>query len=273
MNRKNLLHLLIIGASLTTSLTTAPAQLPAWQEKPWLGYFVGSDRRTFAIGINPDGVIELEIKSSNGTRMGFSKAILIAPTVMAESEKGWTTLQKVKDSLSTTDKATDKPTKVTYRGKVTGGVEYEVIVEFDRDKISFGGRIVDKGTTTKPLKFQTRCRFQQPYQRVDPDKEKAKLSKDKIKFVRIDKKKDSCGIIDSVNFADAEKFGPLSAVEVEMYAYGKPRLLFSSSGRTPIVLQNPNFEPLSPMKGFVIALEHDPVKDPNGNDRLIFEAK
>ncbi len=249
------------------------AQLPIWETKPWLGYFAGHDRSKFAMGIKSDGIIELEIKDKNGARMSFTKSILIVPTIMADGEKGWYPLTRIRESMSTTDKPTDEPKKLTYRGKATGGAEYEMVVDFDRDKISFGGKIVDKGETKKPIKFQIRCKFQQPYKGTSEANAKKSTARDSIKYLKMDKKKGSCGIFESIDFSDEATFGPLSFIEVEMKNYMDHGLTFRSEGTIPLLLENPSKVASPPMDGFVIVFEHDPAKDPKGDARMVFELK
>jgi hypothetical protein len=253
------------------SLHPLQAQLPILHKKPWLGYFAGYDRNKFAMGVNYNGTIELEIKDKKGTRMAFKRAIIFAPYVIAEGEKGWYPLDKIRESMSTTDKPTDQPELLTYRGKVTGGAEYEVVVEFDRDKVSFGGKIVDKGETKKPIKFQMRCKFQQPYHGMKVDKKIT--AQDFIKFVKVDKKKDKCGIFETINFANEDTFGPLSSLEVQMKNYMNYGLTFSAEGNVPLTLENPYKVASPPMEGFVIVFEHDPEKDPQALSRMVFELK
>jgi hypothetical protein len=269
------MKILIFSTLSIFSLSLQPllAQLPIWDTKPWLGFFAGHDRNKFAMGIKSDGSIELEIKDKKGQRMGFSKGIIILPTVMAEGEKGWAPLNRVRTTMSTTDKPTDQPKKLTYRGKVTGDAEYEVVVEFDRDKISFGGKIIDKGATKKPIKFQIRCRFQQPYKGASPESAKKSTAKDTIKYLRMDKKKGQCGIFESIDFSKDETFGPLSFLEVDMKNYMNYGLSFRSEGQLPLILENPNKTPAPPMDGFAIIFEHDPAKDPKGYARMVFEIK
>jgi hypothetical protein len=148
-----------------------------------------------------------------------------------------------------------------------------MIVDFERDKISFGGKLVDKGETKNPIKFQIRTKFQQPYKGTSEANAEKTTARDTVKYHKVDKNKGSCGIFESIDFSDEAKFGPLTFIEVEMKNYMNYGLTFRSQGNLPLLIENPEKVSSPPMDGFVIVMEHDPAIDPKCEARMVFELK
>ncbi len=264
MSRTYFFSLLSCGLSISSAF----AQLPALVNHDRLGYFVSYERRSFQFGISSVGEITLEIIGSSGKPMGFTRAVKIEPVIMDLSDPKPYAKKFLADSLTTTQQATDKPEKITFRGKVTGDAEFEITIEFKGDEIMMGGKLVNPGTLKTPV-FQIDTRFQQPYKSTAEDKLESATEKDRIAFVRTDKKKDKIGVYEVVDFTDEKKFDKgQTAIAVEFAAYDGKELEFTLEGLGEMKLTNAYATAYAPMKGFRIAWRHDPAKDPEAKGRI-----
>jgi len=256
------------------SMLPAVAQLPALQEKPWLGHFVGYERRDFTCGIKEDGKMVIEAKNSKGSFMGFQKTITITPEIVETVGGKAVVKQIIPDSLTSADKPTDKPEKTTFRGKVTGDAEFEMVAEFDGNEVKVGGRMLSPGTLTNPLHFQIRVRFGDVYRNVADDKLKDAAKKDRIEYVRLDKKKGKVGSMESIDLASADISGKgLSAVAVELSCYDERKFEYLLQGDGQLLLENPRGLASLPKDGFCILWRGDAQKDKDGKGRLVMEVK
>ena len=256
------------------SILPALAQLPALQEKPWLGHFVGYERRDFTCGIKEDGKMVLEAKNAKGSVLGFQKSLTISAEIVETVSGKQIVKQVIPESLTSADKPTEDPQKITFRGKVTGDAEFEMVAEFDGDNVFVGGRMLNAGTLTNPLHFQIRVRFGDIYRNVVEEKLEDDAKKDRIEFVRLDKKKGKCGVLESIDLAAADITGAgLSAVSVELSCYDERKFEYLLQGDGQLLLENPRGIASLPKDGFSILWRGDTQKDKDGKGRLHMKIK
>ena len=264
MTRLSQLVILSFGFFLPSTC----AQLPGLVNHDRLGYFVSYERKDFQFGISSTGDILIEIIGSTGKPMGFTRAVKIEPVIMDMSDPKPYPKKLVVESLTSAQPATDKPEKITFRGKVTGDAEFEMTLEFKGDEIMMGGKLVNSGTLKTPV-FQIHTRFQQPYQSIADEKLEKATEKDRISFVRIDKKKDKIGVYEVADFTDEKKFDKgQTAIAVEISAYDGKELEFSIEGPGVMKLTNAYTAAYAPMKGFRVVWQHDVAADPEAKGRI-----
>lgn len=269
----SLSKLLLAPCLIVLSLPSV-AQLPSLPDKPWLGYFVGYERRDFRFGVKEDAEMSLECMNSRGTAMGFNKAIYFAVEVVESYPDRQSVKRIIPESLTSADKPSEDPEKITFKGKVTGDAEFECVIEFDGDQIKFGGRILNNGTLKNPLSFRISSRFQDAYKYTADDKIEAESKKDRIEFITLDKKRDKIGVFESVKLSDDEVTGKgLSNLRIEMKPYEGKRFEYAIEGPSRITMVNPRELPSSPYRGFSVLWHADPAKDPEGKARFVLEVK
>lgn len=257
-------------ATLCLSLMSpAFSQLPALQEKPWLGYFVGYQQRGFQFGVKADGKMVFEAKNKKGSFMGFDKAVNITAEVVETVGGKAVVKQVIPESLTTADKATDKPKKATFRGKVTGDAEFEVVVEFDGDKILMGGRLLSNGSLTNPLHFQIRVRHADVYAKMQADRIAEEAKKDEVKFVRLDKKKGKVELLEAIDFASEDVTGKgLAELSAEIKGYEGRVFEYAPLGDGLLTVENARGQAAPPRDGFSVLWRPDAAKDKEGKGRL-----
>lgn len=259
---------------LLLSMNPLMAQLPALQEKPWLGHFVGYQQRGFQFGIKEDGKMVFEAKNRKGSFMGFDKAVNITAEVVEMVGGKPVVKQIVPESLATSDKATDKPDKVTFRGKVTGDAEFETVIEFDGDTILLGGRLLGNGTLTNPLHFQIRVRHADAYGKMQQDRVANEAKKDRLEFVRMDKKKGKVEILEPIDLGSDEVSGKgLAEVGLELKCYEDRKFEYSPLGEGLLIMESPRGQAAAPRDGFSVIWRADAAKDKDGKGRLKFVFK
>ena len=259
---------------LLMSINPVMAQLPALQEKPWLGHFVGYEQRGFQFGIKEDGKMVFEAKNRKGTFMGFDKAVNISAEVVEMVGGKPVVKQIIPASLVTTDKATDKPKKVTFRGKVTGDAEFETVIEFDSNTILLGGRLLGNGTLTNPLHFQIRVRHADVYGKMQADRVPDEAKKDRVEFIRLDKKKGKAEILEPIDLGSDDVSGKgLAEVGVELKCYEDRKFEYSPLGDGMLTMESPRGQAAAPRDGFSVIWRPDAVKDKDGKGRLRFVFK
>ena len=264
----------LCGFFLAALCLPGAAQLPTLQDKKWLGHFVGYERRDFQFGVMQDGEMKIEVINDKGVAMGMVKTILISPAV-CEVVGPRSIVKKIDEkSLISPDKPNPKAEKISYRGKVTGGAEFEMNVAFDGDKVMLGGRILNPGALKTPLEFQIRTKIQNVYMYTDKEKLKNETDRDRIEFIRDDKERGRIGSYKAAKFTDENVFGKgLTSVEVEMKPFAGKRFKFELEGPGIMRMENPRGISSCPMEGFVVLWRHDAEKDPEGKGRVIIEVK
>jgi hypothetical protein len=182
------------------------------------------------------------------------------------------------DSFETTDAATEKLGKVTYRGKVTGGAAFEATIEQQRGFILIGGRVTDPGTLKNPLQFVVRVKFTSMYQKEKTETKKEisafekKTKGDEIKLKWTDGTRHKESLTNPVDATSPEINGPgISELELEAGAFEARKFVFTASPNSSITLSNSELGPLH--KGFEIIWTADTAKDPEGKARFAIDVK
>lgn len=259
----------LFAGMLLWSTCSAPAELPALQEKPWLGHFVGYQQRGFQFGVKADGKMVFEAKNRKGSFMGFDKAVNITAEVVETVEGKQVVKQIIPESLVTADKASDKPEKVTFRGKVTGDAEFEVVLEFDGDTILMGGRMLGNGSITNPLHFQIRSRHADVYGKMEENRAATEAKKDRLEFTRLDKKKGKAELLEPVDLGGETVTGKgLAELSVELKCYEDRTFEYSPVGDGLLVMESPRGQAAAPRDGFSVIWRADAAKDKDGKGRL-----
>ena len=250
------------------------ALLPSLQDKKWLGHFAAHERRDFQFSVLQDGEMKIEVINDKGVAMGAVKTILISPAV-CEVVGPRSIVKKIDEkSLISPDKPNLKAKNISYRGKVTGGAEFEMNAAFDGDKVTLGGRILNPGSLKTPLEFQIRTKIQNVYMYTDKEKLKDEASRDRIEFIRDDKERGRVGSFKAAKFSDEKVFGKgFTSVEVDMKPFAGKRFKFEVDGPGIMKMENPRGISSCPMEGFVVLWRHDAQKDPEGKGRVVIEVK
>jgi hypothetical protein len=269
----SLSKLLLVGLS-SLLLLPCPAQLPMLTEKPWLGYFAGHERRGFTFGISASGRIELQAKRDNGGVMGVGRVIYIDPEVI-EVVEGRDVFKKViPESLTTTDKPTATPQKVSFRAKVTGNAEYEVTCEIDGDDVYVQGRLLDAGELKNPLRFEIRVRYGDVYRYTPAEKLEDETERDRIDTLGLDRKKGKIKVFEKVDLGSEAINGKgLSSVEVELKGLNYRKFSHEAQGASSLRLENAKGIADAPLQGFCVIWRVDKEKDPEHKARLYIRVK
>jgi len=256
------------------SMPPVMAQLPTLLEKPWLGHFLGYQQRGFQFGVKEDGKMVFEAKNDKGTFMGFVRSVNINPEVVEMVGGKPIIKQIIPESLVSVDKPTDKPTKITYRGKVTGDAEFEVFLEFDGATIFMGGRLLSSGTLTNPLQFQIRARHYDVYDKMQDARVLTEAKKDRLDYVRTDKKKGKAEWLEPINLGSDEVSGKgLTQLMVEIKCYEDRKFEYSLMGDGLLIMESLRGQAAPPREGFSVIWRADAVKDKLGKGRLKFVFK
>ena len=260
--------------SLLVSLIVSPTfagTLPQLNEDPWTGWYMGMQSRDFRLGVNIEGeifVIGMKNRKDPVTR---AYQLVVSPVVEELTGNGRKVSKAVQpDGWEAVTPASNEPDKIVYRGTVTGGARFEVVIEPTKEGFIAGGRVIDAGTLNDPLRFSFRCRMPDTYKYKKNEEELEKeASRDGFEFVHVDGKKVK---LDGMSKVDAEspevmgdglksasiEFGVIDA-EVEISNLGGGRLELWNEGERELY------------SGLSVNWAHDSAKDPEGKGR--FELK
>ena len=262
-------------------ISPVSAELPGLSEKEWLGYFVGYENKKIQFGITSQGKAAIKILGKGGEPLNQRLAIGVDFLVEEVMPDGKISAKKIKpETLESAQPATNKPEKMSIRGKVTGDASFEVFINEDRGVISLGGRLSERGTLTKnPLRFSIQLKFPDAYPsgKTAGDKDKEKALKDKMKNDRLqltwsDGKRVKQPTDKGVDAGSKEINGPgIAAMQVEFSSYDEKKLELTVSENSSMRLSNIQSAPL--FEGFMLTWMVDPAKDPEGKARLNFEVK
>jgi hypothetical protein len=255
----------------------AHAQLPALEDKPWTGHFVGYENRSYTFGFTSLGKGKFEVIASNGRKVSF----LLAPSFNVVIEETMpdgkvVSRQIVPDSLESDQEATTKPDKIEIRGKTTGDATFVLQIEENRGTIQFGGRITDPGTLTKnPIRLVLRFGIPSIYAREKDTESKAfenKTKKDEIRVRGMDGRRVKIDPFEALDASGDKATGKgLTTVELEMAGYQGRKLEWTSTGDAKIELWNRTPGPLH--SGFSINWAPDPEKDSQNAARISFTVR
>lgn len=270
-------------ASVIVSAACAPhasAQLPALQDKQWLGYFAGFATKRFQFGVTTEGKFQMPPLDNKGEPLSERirpKLNIFVQEIMPDGKAVWKQIKP--ETLESPQSPTDKLDKILIRGKVTGDAAFEVNIEQQRGIAMVGGRITDPGTLKNPLRFSMRVTIPNIYPEDDTsDKQKAKVFEKKIKDDRIDVKwtdgkRKKEGFDKPVDAGSKDLNGPgIAAMEMSAFAYKDRKILFTAAPNSVIRLSNDG--KTAPLyQGFTFTWEPDPEKDKDGKARLSIEVK
>lgn len=263
------------------ALPRASAELPALNEKPWLGYYAAYADRRFQITMDPKGEITLTPMNDKGSPVGSKIAIAIEAGVEELHPDGKVVLRRIKpETLASQEAPSEDFEKFTVTGKVSGEAGFELHVGQDRGTITLGGRLTDPGTLTKlPVRFAIRVKVPDvyPYEKVSDkqhDKEfLKKIEDDRIELKWTDGKRVKQDFEPMVEAASKQLNGPgIAAAQIEASAYKDRRFLLMASPGSSMGLWNAKSAPLH--EGFTVTwLPPEPAKDPETKARLSIEVK
>lgn len=216
----------------------------------------------------------LECIDSKGNPMSFKKSLSFTVEVMENFPDRKVLKKIIPESLTSSDKPSEKMEKATFTGKVTGDAEFKVFVELDGDIVKIGGLITNPGTAKNPLSLQVNCRFQNLYSYTPDDKLEDASEKDRIDFMGLDKKRGKIGTYESVDLASDKVTGKgLSNIRVELKPITDKRFDYSVEGPGHLSMANPRGLSSSPALGFSVLWHADAAKDPEGKGRMVIEVK
>ena len=249
-------------------------ELPQLQEKEWVGNYAGYERRSFEFRISGRGDGLLLPMGDKGKLASDRIGIKVLPLIEEVMPDG-----KIVAKMPTADgweavtPATVNPEKLVFRGTAAGEARFEVTFEFDGDEIRAGGKVLEKGKLTNPLRFVLRFQFPDAYPYdTDPAKRAVKAKKDRVDLLRTDGKKLKLDLLTPLD-AEAEKFGGpgVSQARVEIDAYKGHRFDFNAGPNASFEFWNKGDPAL--VEGFTLGWKPDPAKDPDGKSRVVFEVR
>ncbi len=255
------------------------ARLPTLEKQPWMGYYAVFSNRHFRFGMSAHGKLILVPLDEQGEPVPKTLVVPVEITVEEILPTGKTIVKQLKpETLQAAQPATDKLARVVIRGKVTGDASFELTLEQNRGLISLGGRLLDPGSLSNPLRFSIRLKFPAAYSKnktFDKKESKAfenKIAGDHLDLKWTDGKRKKQSFDNAVDATAKELNGPgIATAEIEISAYQGKKFLLGNSGNSRMTLSNNKSAPLH--EGFAIHWWPDPAKDPEGAARLSLEVR
>ena len=212
-------------AALTLVLATfSQAQLPSFQETPWLGYFAYGEDKTMLIKVSEDGDISAHPLNKKKEAGGYLH-VPFKFTVRKELPNGrLVPLTFDAKSLQSKQKISSDLEACTITGEAGDGATFEITLEFKRDTLTLGGRVTGTGNEKHPLSFHYQSRLHHFHgrllERVKGDlKEFEKIvGKDWIELQRHDKKKTKLSLVDPFEKETAETLNGPGCAKIEVQA-------------------------------------------------------
>ncbi|MEK7951359.1 hypothetical protein [Luteolibacter soli] len=260
--------LLVLGLLAGPVLADA---LPTTNKKPWVAFYAGYEAKSFQFTVNTEGVGEL-IPLDKGKPISGRNAIKFQAVVEDVSADGKVFAKYAeKGAWEAVTPAAIDPEKVTYRG-MAGNAKFEVNLEFDKNGVRAGGKLLEKGELKNP-RFVLRVSVPNVYfYDKDAAKLDAKAKDDRIDLVRTDGKKLKFGSRTAIDGETAEVTGPgIAEAKIEMSGLKDNRFEFVAGAGASFELWNKGIAPLS--EGFSLNWKADAGKDPEGKGRLVLEVK
>ena len=275
------MSILLAGLIHVAGIGPVSADLPVLNKQPWLGYFVVVKNNRLEFGIPADGKATLKVIGKKGEAVSERLAVTLNFVVEETLPDGKISVKTlIPGSLESSQQATDKPKKVTFRGKVKGDAVFEVSMDEDRGRILLGGRLIDLGTlTTNPTRFSIQLKFPNAYpnDRKPVDKKEIKefeekISKDRVQLTWVGGKRVKLPNDKPVDTGSKEINGPgIDSAMIEFSTYQGKTIELDASENSMMTLTNSSIEPLH--AGFTVIWAADPAKDPEGKARLTIDAK
>lgn len=263
---------LMVAGALSLLAFVVPVSggsLPMLEEKPWVGYFIGYESRSFHFGIDLDAGMRFMPVGKNG-EAATHRTVMSMAFVVEELKPGgriwWHAIDT--ESLTSETEATDDPDEeVKILGKTKSGIGFELSAEFDRSKAIFGGKVTNAGGITNPLRVAVKARFPNIYWNEDAEDKafQKKVRKDKVEVKTLDGEREKFAAIEAVEAGKVNGKG-LSLVEVEFAGYNEKSFEFEVEGAGALELDYKGSRPL--LDGFALYFRPDPAKDKEGRARM-----
>lgn len=268
-----------LAAASLSLIACTKAELPSFQETPWLGYFAYGKGEVMLVKVSADADITVHPLGKSDEIRPYLK-IPFKFSVRQTLPNGKVRRLKFDPmSLQSESKITDDLEELLITGEAGKGASFEITLQFKRDIVTLGGRVTGTGTEKHPLSFHYQSRLNhfhgQLLQRLKGDqKEFDKIvGKDWFKLYRIDKKKEKRSLTDlfEENSGDALNGPGSSKVEVQAAIIDKNKriLVFEAKGPSLFRLTKPKTGPFH--EGYSIEWSSDQKKDPKNEARLVFE--
>jgi hypothetical protein len=248
--------------------------LPQLTEKPWLGQYAGYEKRSIRLIVNTKGEVLLMPPNEKKGFVSEFSAIKFVPLIEEISPDGrFFGKAATADGWEAVTPAAINPEKVTYKGTVEGGARFEVTLEIAGDEIRGGGKVIEKGSLTKPLRFVMRVQFPNLHgNEKDAEKLAEKMKKDRIDLLRVDGKKLKLDLLTPLNAETEEYSGPgISQARFEMAGYKGIKFDLNAGTAGSFELWNKGEGAL--YEGFTVGWKHDEEKDPEGKARFSFKMR
>ncbi len=267
-------------ASCFLALTLlAKAELPSFQETPWLGYFAHGKGKIMVVKISADGLITAHPVGKKGEERPYLKIPFQFSIRKAFPNGKIGRLKFDPKTLKSESKITDKLKEVTITGEAGLGATFEISLLFKRDTLTLGGKVTGTGTEKHPLSFYYQSRLHhfhgQLLRRLKGDQAAFDkiVEKDWFKLHHLDKNKEKRTLVDVFETGDDKTLnGPGSSkVEIEAAIIDKNKrmLIFEAKGPSHFRLIKPKPGPFH--QGYLLDWTFDQTKDKDDEARLTFE--
>lgn len=255
------------------------AELPTLDgETHWLGYFVGYENRRCSLELSTkSGQLVLRPVGKSGKTAAKLVHVTLDCVILETLPDGSTAVhQLIPETLESDQEATQEPENLTIRGKVKGDASFEFILNEDHGKFSLGGRVMDPGSMTQPLRFAVHVEIKNPYpyEPKTPDKQRQKtfaekIKRDRITLMQVDGKRLRPSVADAV---EAGVNGTLiSEAQLEFNSWLENRLKLEAMGESSLCVEA--VEGQLCWKGLSFLWTKDAAADPEGPARLEFEMR
>lgn len=198
-------------------------------------FFSGYERRGFHFGVNDEGQCDLFLIGKNRKRIGATRKVRIFTELIVEDSDGKRSLKRLKNDVGyhTEQDAGLDHEEIKYTAMTTGGARVGVHIKYSGNKITMDGKITDRGKW-KQGKLYLNFRIYVPamygtsYQK-DQAKAKARMRRDKVRFVRAkDRKRVSLKSYEMVDLR-APSMAKDGIVKLEVNMDGQARRSFHFS--------------------------------------------
>lgn len=261
----------------------ARAELPSFQETPWLGTFAYNHGKVVQIKIAADGFVTVNPLDKKGEVKPYLR-IPFRPQIRQTLPNGKVRLLKIKPgSLKADNGITDKLRKVTITGEAGRGATFQFTVEAKRDVLGLTGKITGTGKEVNvPILFHFQSRLGHFYGRLlgrlDNDQKKfdAIVGKDWFELKRLDRKKAKRHLTDIWDEKSDEEIngpgGSMVEVQAGIIDKNKRKLVFEAKGASKFIISKKTTGPFHQgyFVDWVVDQTGDP-KDKRGEAKLLFE--
>lgn len=159
-------------------------------EMPWTGFLSGHIRHGFEFGVNNEGECEIYLIGKGRKRVGATRKVRIYTEVVVEMPDGKRIVKRLKknEGFWTDQKPGLKHKEVKFTAETYGDAEVEIFIQYNGNEITLDGRILERGDLKQGKLFITfkvlvPAMYTSTYA-GDDDKAKARMRRDRIKFIR-----------------------------------------------------------------------------------------